>query len=132
VIVGQPDLPFDKLRAGSPYRPVRAAQPASPDLLDILDLLDFVFGFFYGWKSGIEIEDRHPRGGVGPWLGFGVCEPDGGEGPTHRVASEPVFFGVGIRLMLHMILVLPKGTAYRKTIVSSIILERSLSPPRLL
>ena len=70
VIVGQPNLPFDKLRAGSPYRPVRAAQPASLDLLDILDLLDFVFGFFYGSKSGVEIEDRYPGGGRWPLAGF--------------------------------------------------------------
>ena len=46
------------------------AQPASPDLLDILDLLDFVFDFFYGSKSGVEIEDRYPGGGRWPLAGF--------------------------------------------------------------
>jgi len=48
----------------------RAARPASPDLLDILDLLDFVFGFFYGSKSGVEIEDRYPGAGRWPLAGF--------------------------------------------------------------
>ena len=48
----------------------RAAQPARPDLLDILDLLDFVFDFFYGSKSGVEIEDHYPGGGGWPLAGF--------------------------------------------------------------
>ena len=30
------------------------------------------------------------------------------------MTSEPVFFGIGIRLMVHMILILPKGTAHTK------------------
>ena len=50
MIVGQPDL--------------------QPDLLDILDLLDFVFDFFYGSKSGVEIEDRYPGAGHQPLAGF--------------------------------------------------------------
>jgi len=49
--------------AGGSQGDCRAAQPASLDLLDILDLLDFVFGFFYGSKSGVEIEDRYPGAG---------------------------------------------------------------------
>ncbi len=47
-----------------------APQPASLDLLDILDLLDFVFDFFYGSKSGAQIEDRYPGGGRWPLAGF--------------------------------------------------------------
>jgi hypothetical protein len=30
------------------------------------------------------------------------------------VTSEPVLFGVGIKRMVHMILILPKGAAYTK------------------
>ena len=56
--------------AGGSQGDCQATQPASPDLLDILDLLDFVFDFFYGSKSGVEIEDRYPGGWRWPLAGF--------------------------------------------------------------